>query len=309
MIGNADKVLAYPDRLATFAAGDPVMPITAEVHPSGRCNQCCRYCKAPKSGLVMTAAEADDLARQMEEVGIRGVTISGGGEPTLGPWRSFLGRKFSAGLITNGDLPVSEYSGLSWVRFSVDSCRPETYRKVRGVEWPDCLEDNIRRAIEQTRVGIQAVITPESLDDVVWITSWARRIGAAYIHIRPNDYSDNPTWFNVNLTALLTTYNRNERFKVIIRDEKRRPASAGVCYAGHFRITIAPDLNCYVCACGMYRKSFGRVGKNDTLAQLLSGHQRAMVLREHDRALCPSGGCVGAGINRAFDGLPEHEFL
>jgi MoaA/NifB/PqqE/SkfB family radical SAM enzyme len=71
-----------------------------------RCNQSCRFCSNPPSGLDLTAAEAcariDDLAGR----GYDGVIFTGG-EPTLVPWlvdvvRHAIARGIAPRIITNG---------------------------------------------------------------------------------------------------------------------------------------------------------------------------------------------------------------
>jgi MoaA/NifB/PqqE/SkfB family radical SAM enzyme len=123
------KFLKYLDRLEDFQVGRVVKPITLHIMPESRCNLKCGFCSVAKRNTHerLDLNLAQSVITQLCVRGLKGVVISGGGEPTLYPYvnelLSFLfvyGLK--VGLITNGTMlrNVSEenISKLSWVRIS-----------------------------------------------------------------------------------------------------------------------------------------------------------------------------------------------
>jgi MoaA/NifB/PqqE/SkfB family radical SAM enzyme len=73
-----------------------------------RCNQRCRFCSNPPTGLEATLADASRLVEDLVARGYDGVVLTGG-EPTLVPWLGDLirhahGRGLRTRIITNGQL-------------------------------------------------------------------------------------------------------------------------------------------------------------------------------------------------------------
>lgn len=84
-----------------------------------------------------------------------GVTLEGGGEPTLHPQFQKIveaGRETNVdmGLISNGTVDISEYvNKLNWVRISLDSSTKEEYKREKGV---DCFEQVLRNLEKMSKL-------------------------------------------------------------------------------------------------------------------------------------------------------------
>lgn len=309
MIGNASKLLNYPDRLDAFWANKPVIPITVEIHPTNKCNQNCSYCSIRHDNTTMTPEQLAYVVEQCKNIGIRGLVFSGGGEPLLGRLESALCTTLPCGLVTNGGVEIDKkiFSAFRWVRFSVDSCDKETYQRIRGVEWPECLEDNIRVAAKQSCVGIQMVITEQNIGHCFDMVPWARSLGADYLQIRPDDYNDNFVWLGELQQKELLAASRDD-FRIILRQDKIGVRKTPRCMAGHFTITVTADLNCWICACERPRFLLGSL-KNESLRDVVFGPRRKKQLANAFTQDCPRM-CRGANINSALWECGLHsEFL
>ena len=145
------KLLMFPAKLAALQAPgpDPTFPVSVELSLTSACNQHCLWCSdralrersADRLDLALLEKLFEDLARG----GVRGVTIEGGGEPTLSPLfpaaaRAALARGLAVGLITNGlDLfgqgrTLADYREFEWIRVSLDAADPETYLALKGTD-------------------------------------------------------------------------------------------------------------------------------------------------------------------------------
>lgn len=300
MIGNASKLLCHPDRLTDFRAGRAVIPITVELHISDRCIQKCSYCRIGHNGQVMSRAMIRSILVECEELGICGILLSGGGEPLLGHINEFQDTTIPCGLITNGVIPAS-LRHFSWVRFSVDSRDPATYRAIRGADMPTCLEDNIHSA---SYAGVQMVICNENISQCRDMAEWSKGLGAKYLHIRPDDFADNPPWPTEQQLADAQIGG----IDIIARRDKLGDEVGDECSAGHFMMTIAVDGKCYVCACGKLRYEIGDL-TNDTLEDVIWGQKRARILEAINPANC-NARCKGRNINVALSTCGHHgDFL
>jgi MoaA/NifB/PqqE/SkfB family radical SAM enzyme len=127
---NPRVKLATQSRFAAFIEGAKVYPINVEVSPVHVCQAKCPWCfyagthekLGPESMLERRMALA--LIQEMAALGVKAVTWTGGGEPTLHPdfeefvlWANRQGLK--QGLFTNGrSRPRYDTTKLEWIRVS-----------------------------------------------------------------------------------------------------------------------------------------------------------------------------------------------
>ena len=128
-----------------------------------RCNLRCRYCmpdgvEMPEQGDALTCQELLRLAALFAQCGIDTVRVTGG-EPLVrrGVDRLVAGLKATPGirevtLTTNGtllagQLPALQAAGLDGVNISLDTLRPETFRRITG-----------RDALAEVQAGIRAAL-------------------------------------------------------------------------------------------------------------------------------------------------------
>lgn len=178
--GTQAKMLCHWDRVCEYLDTGDTYPIFMEVNLTNRCNLACKWCIcANHTGLVSLDTEAyiTNFLPDFRRMGGKAITLSGGGEPTLHPdFIQFVTRTYGigldVGLMTNGTY-LPEYNSMigylmKWVRFSVDTVHPETYKAWKGVDATEEVKANIL-ALEQydVHVGVNCNISSDhTVDDV-----------------------------------------------------------------------------------------------------------------------------------------------
>ena len=158
-----DKALAWPERLEALKAGRQPYPVHVQVIPSDLCNRDCGYCAYRASGYSSSTLfgekradgslnrnpnrmlDRELLFRILDDclaMGVRAISATGGGEPTLHPnivefLRKAQSYRIATALITNG-LLLGRTPGLlaatvagAWARISIDAATEKTFGVVR----------------------------------------------------------------------------------------------------------------------------------------------------------------------------------
>lgn len=199
---TGNKILAHLDRVL----GDQ-RPITADVFLNNYCNNDCKYCAYKRWELddgarSMAFEDFVRYATRLHELGVLGIILSGGGEPTIAKdfdkiiaWMDDNGMKW--GINTNFNryfLGVPEY-----VKVSLDAWDEESYMAVRGVNAYKTVRENIVRfckeKADKTKVGIQLIAKS---DDAAYKFYEANEdLPVDYITIRPVE-STNGLYYKTN---------------------------------------------------------------------------------------------------------------
>lgn len=243
-INPSAKILYHVDRLAEIrATGNTSAPVNVEIDLSNRCQLGCTWChfahthtKGPLANKVKKPADMQDcgdlmtfdyaclILHQLAEAGVKSVTWSGGGEPTLHPlfkeivtYAAKLG--LEQGIYTNGanlsDEKVQALKHLfTFVYVSLDECRWDSYKDSKGVDRFDDVCLNISKLVIATgpaTVGVGFLLHPGNVSDIGHMVALGRRLGVSYVQFRPivNYEQDAPslliedtTWINGAINSL-----------------------------------------------------------------------------------------------------------
>lgn len=177
---------------------DELYPISVELHLTNLCNLKCPWCtdkELRRKHAILPFDIIDTLFEEFEKFGV-GITLEGGGEPTL--HNHFedivkLGKKHNLdmGLITNGTQDISNIVHLfKWIRVSLDSSHPEEYVREKGVDCFEQVINNIQdmsnhRDPEDTFLGIGYVLTKNNYSHLQETIQRLDHIGVDYIYFRP----------------------------------------------------------------------------------------------------------------------------
>ena len=203
------KVLLFPEKLSALknnaSGADLSYPVSVELSLTNKCNQNCRWCsdrdlrhRSPdRLNSDILKRLFDDLARG----GTRGVTIEGGGEPTISELfeeavSAAVERGLAVGLITNGldlfppERETSIYARFEWIRVSLDAADRWQYLKMKGVDGFDQVLSNLARLAEcapEKTLGVGYVLTSQNdePDSLQHLALTLRSIGIDYLQIRP----------------------------------------------------------------------------------------------------------------------------
>lgn len=177
---------AAVDRVrASLAAGEDPLPLHVEVHPTDRCNHRCTFCfhggaaaEFPSPRPPLSLERYGQLFTDLAALGIRDLSVSGGGEPTLSPnLPALLDLALKAGLrvrlVTHGthlDAAVSDrLPRLHEVRVSLDAATPATWAAMRQVPeaWFGRALDTVRGAAGRgPHTGVSFLVNPGNQHEV-----------------------------------------------------------------------------------------------------------------------------------------------
>lgn len=151
-------------------------PITADIFLTNFCNLDCYYCRYKKTNDYMGINLFKSVVDRLRELGVRGIVLTGGGEPMVNPdigrilhWLDTSGIPY--GINTNGVVVPDGLIGMyaRWIKFSVDYVDREKYEEKKGFNKLDEVIGNIkklRRENSNIKIGVQAVIeSPQQIDD------------------------------------------------------------------------------------------------------------------------------------------------
>lgn len=173
-------------------------PITADIFLTNYCNNKCPYCtygrwELDTQAYSMKYEEFITYAERLQSLGVEGVILTGGGEPTVNPdiekIASWLeGRKIHYGVNTNFNRIV--YLRPDYLKVSLDGWDEESYEKKRGVRAYEKTRDNIARYASWkkhespwTSLGIQIVV--QDYYDVYRFYDANKDLPVDYISFRP----------------------------------------------------------------------------------------------------------------------------
>lgn len=168
---NGGKILLHADRII----GEH-KPITADIFLTNYCNNACPYCTYRRWELehgarAMKVEQFIAYAERLLSMGVKGIILTGGGEPTLAPdfmaitnWLEGNGVHY--GINTNFNNLL--FFKPDYLKVSLDGYSEESYEKSRGVRAYSRVRENIIKYAEwkkehspNTTLGIQAVVKNE----------------------------------------------------------------------------------------------------------------------------------------------------
>lgn len=198
------KAFKYPDRIAAIRAGTVSGPVHIQLILSDLCNQNCHFCcyrDASSATWRPDFAEGDnhnpnrmlpfgkviEILDDAAEMGVRGIELTGGGEPTIHKHFAAIvdainARGLKWGIVTNG-VREQDLSSASWARVSLDAATPETYAKIRRVE-PAHFKRSLA-TIERWRPSVSFVVTPDNWGEIYQAAVLVKSLGAQSFRIRP----------------------------------------------------------------------------------------------------------------------------
>jgi len=217
---NSMKVLKWWGHLEGCAVGDYKTPVCASIDPTNKCNFDCVFCNS--FGVVDEGNEymseehmleiADFLGswgKDTEEGPVKGVYITGGGEPLMNKGTMSLVERLrdnniEPAIITNGVFLNDDnidviVKNCRWIGISVDANTNKTYNMMKGLpEKAELFEkvlDNISKLVKRSEhfgstcdIGFKFLLHPYNIDEVFDAALRARSLGVKDFHLRPVRY-------------------------------------------------------------------------------------------------------------------------
>lgn len=250
------KLFVHADRILNWVRGELPAPVTLELDLTLVCNDRCPYCPHgfAHQGRCL---ELDSIGRILDEaasLGIRGLTVTGGGEPLMHPKFRDIVRlirtyPFAAGIITNGGRINSETASemvatFQWIRVSLDAASEASFQRIRGRRG---MAERLKRisllaAARQEvygsdcELGASFLTCSQTADEIVEAAQIAQDLGFDYIQFKPM-----VNWVGVNKHASplmdqdgvfgeveLATRLQSQAFKVLVSSHRYEAEMRGV---------------------------------------------------------------------------------
>jgi MoaA/NifB/PqqE/SkfB family radical SAM enzyme len=312
---DSHKLLYHPERVAAWLKGENIYPIYVEVAPSGSCNHRCIFCALDYIGYKPNMLDKDLFAKNlpiMAEKGIKSMMFAGEGEPLLNPnTPEMVVQAKKAGLdvamTTNGVLFSPEiakkcFGAFSWVRFSLNAGRTETYDAVHRARSGDFEKvlDNLRFLVAYkkdnklaTTIGVQMLLIPENQEEVLMLAEQVADIGVDYFSIKP--FSQHPLSvcqgnhvFNYNDHVQLEEKLRarySGRMHIAFRsramEKLKWEKSYDCCYGLPFWAYIDASSRVWACSAHLGKEEFCYGDLHaENFARIWEGKQREAVLHQ-----------------------------
>lgn len=218
-IAPRSKLFGHIDRVLAVLEGWRPPPVNVEIDLSNRCSLGCKWChfgythtKGPLAGDREKPGESvaggdlmdTDLALsiidQLSRIGVRSITWSGGGEPTLHPdFDTIIGHAYKQGidqgLYTLGghiDRDRAELlkQSMTWVYVSLDAHNEQYYSSNKGVlkkRFADACDGvmMLSNAAGYATIGLGYIVTRNNWPYVGEFVRLAKGLGADYTQFRP----------------------------------------------------------------------------------------------------------------------------
>jgi len=261
-------------------------PIEVNLDPYATCNLSCyfcivqRYLKHHREELGMLQLPTTYMYKLIDflhEWGVRGLCISGGGEPTLheGVWglpRYANSKGMKASIFTNAttlDNPKAEdLLWCQWIALSVDAGTRGTYRKVKGKDWFGKVTHNIEILANiryekhyNANLCYKFLIVPDNMGEIHKACKLAKELGVQDFHARPVDFErkdiKNAQRLHFNMEMIAEEFDKcheeeTEDFHVYTVTHKFSPEfhvkhDFTKCLATPLMLPILTDGNAYIC--------------------------------------------------------------
>lgn len=202
---DGHKLIYHMDRVYEhYRDGKRITPLHIDIGATKLCNIRCVYCYGifqnftkdiiPRKPLIKLFSDAPDI-------GVKSLTLTGDGEPTLNPAvydAITIGsaKGLDIGFATNG-VALDEkkikvlINSCTWLRFNLSAVDPVAYKTIHGVDMWERVQDNIKLAVRikgeikaECTIGLQMVLIPQALDQVLPEAKWAVENGLDYFVIK-----------------------------------------------------------------------------------------------------------------------------
>jgi len=288
---NSEKGLAYIDHYKNIVAwldgrAKLLPPVEVNLDPIAECNLSCTFCITQRY-LKAHREEVGEMRRLPTEYmyhladflakwGVRGLCISGGGEPTLhdGAWglTSYAAQRgMQVAWFTNAtnikDKLAREFMKCRWVALSVDAGDRETYLKVKGADYFDRVVHNIGGLADlRGKIGSEVdlcfkfAVLPENEQSIYQACLLAKELGVQSFHVRPVDFERDDVGgrkLELNLPLIQEQFQmchelEDDNFKVFTVTHKFDPEfhvqhNFTQCLATPLILPILSNGNVYIC--------------------------------------------------------------
>jgi len=234
------------------------------------------------------------------EIKVKGMIITGGGEPCLFKDLGLFVKKVSntgidVTLTTNGQLIHRHFTELMHhlkrIRFSIDAASPDTFKVTHGMKEKDFHQviENLQAAVCYKRqeklpidIGVSYLLCDANLKEIDTAVEFYRNKGIDFLHFKPMQFMDTAskryyykTYTGMGKLASKISSIAEDGFRVTLsRENYYRTSRPNIvydrCHGAFFDLIIGADGKAYTCCHFKYDPKFcyGDLHR-DTLVDLL----------------------------------------
>ena len=281
------KIFHHAVILDSIEQGNAVAPVYIRLKPTNICNHHCAYCTYGSGntnqktdnrnmidhGDMIPWGKMQEIIGDMSEMGVKAVTLSGGGEPLTYPFitetfRLFRNKGIELSLISNGELlegkVAEELYAAKWVRISFDSPDEKEYSMLRGLQPADFqrvvrnIESFARMKDTNCVLGVNYVVNKANYKRVYQAAEYLKFLGVdnvKYAAVVENETKYHNDIKDIVIEQIHRAQSKlmDERFQIINNYEKDwqdknfeyQPFDA--CYTCRLITVIAADQKVYLC--------------------------------------------------------------
>lgn len=310
---DSHKLIYHPDVVARWMKGENIYPIEIEISPSGTCNHRCIFCAVDYIGYQPHFLDKDIILRDIKKMstkGLKSVICSGEGEPLLNKHMPEIANGIKecgvdVAMSTNGvlfskDMARACMKAFTWIRFSVASMEENSYNTVqRGKKGDlDKLKINISDAVQikkdnhlHTTLGVQCLLLPDNMGQVVNMAKELREIGVDYFTIKPySQHLHSNNSFQIDYEQLLDLEKElktcaTDEFAIIFRANAMKKMHHEKCYKQclglPFMTHIDSQGNVWPCVAHIGTEEFcyGNINQN-TFEEIWEGQRRQDIIKK-----------------------------
>lgn len=315
---DSHKLIFHPNRVSDWIQGKEIYPINAEIGLAGACNHRCIFCTIDYMGYkpkVLSLEITHTRFQEMQVKGLKSILFAGTGEPLLNKEAPDIindtkSMGIDVALSTNGVLFTEDVAkecmdSISWIRFSTSAGTEDTYKKIhRGKDGDlERVFTNLYNAAQlkkkhnmKTILGVQIVMIPENIDEIVILAKKAKELGADQFSVKSFGWQplslsnlkqeiDRKTFYENREEIIQKLEELNdENFRALYRLNRMSKAKEGKCYtecyAMPFHINIDSNGDVWPCCTliGMENMCFGNIYKN-SFEEIWLSEQRKQVIQ------------------------------
>jgi len=325
------KIFFHPDNIARYARGERPFPITVEIDLTNKCNHKCAFCfyseHLSTSRATLDTALVLQRLEEMRGLGTKGISFTGGGEPTLHKDFPLIlrGAKrlgFDLGCITNGSNVTEKnhdayFESLQWIRFSMGGGDPESYRTVQGVDHFDRVLANLLSLCRAKRergaglnIGARVLVSTANLASLPGFAELLLEAeGLNYLQLAQDQFTKpgDTFWDDPATQAVFARVEKTlNRAGVRLLASGYVPLQSGLdiprtCYAHFFQVAITAEGDVVFCKNGRGQEHayIGNINAN-TLAEIWAGEKTRELEAKYKPTTCGLY-CKNIALNLALE--------
>lgn len=293
------KVFHFKEKIDSLIDRDLISPpVHIRIKPTNVCNHNCYYCayRVNRLQLGRDMVKKDYIPKEkmfeiiddLQEMAVKAVTFSGGGEPFCYPYfletlKKLVKANIKFATLTNGSLLNGEIAEVfahkaTWARISMDGWDDASYASYRKVSMKEFTK--VMRNIEQFKkiggtcyLGITLIVDKKNAPYVYNFIKRMKNIGVNSVKVSPcivsNSGSENNAYHNVVFNLVKEQVSRamsdfvDEQFEIYdAYHELDKKFAKDYTWCPYLQIlpVIGADLNIYPCQDKAYNLKEGLIG-------------------------------------------------